>query len=208
MEILSIYSEEFKNYGKVLEGYDLEELLKEMDAIDLPESGSKYEASIEALEKLSIFKELENNAYGGMPIQLGMCWGRNKKLNCVEFHKSNEVNICSSDCVFFLGKFEDIENNTLDTSKIKAFAIPKGVVLDLYATTLHYTPCHLDENVGFRCVVVLPKGTNTPFTIDEIKNNQDKLLSKRNKWVIAHPDSPKAKAGAYVGLIGENLELN
>ena len=79
---------------------------------------------------------------------------------------------------------------------------------DLYSTTLHYTPCHLDENIGFRCVVVLLKGTNTPFTTDEIKNDQDKLLGKRNKWVIAHPDSPKAKAGAYVGLIGENLELD
>lgn len=33
------------------------------------------------------------------------------------------------------------------------------------------------------------------------------LLWARNKWLLAHPDSPEAAAGAFVGLTGENLRL-
>lgn len=28
-----------------------------------------------------------------------------------------------------------------------------------------------------------------------------------NKWLLAHPDSAEAKAGAYVGLVGENVHI-
>jgi len=33
------------------------------------------------------------------------------------------------------------------------------------------------------------------------------LLWAKNKWLLAHPDSPEAQEGAYVGLNGENLQL-
>lgn len=33
------------------------------------------------------------------------------------------------------------------------------------------------------------------------------LLWARNKWLLAHPDSPEAAAGTFVGLTGENLRL-
>ena len=33
------------------------------------------------------------------------------------------------------------------------------------------------------------------------------LLWARNKWLLAHPDSSEAAAGAFVGLTGENLRL-
>ena len=34
-------------------------------------------------------------------------------------------------------------------------------LLEGYATTLHYAPCHTDARTGFRVLVALPKGTNT-----------------------------------------------
>lgn len=49
----------------------------------------------------------------------------------------------------------------LDTAKVKAFRVPAGVLVEVYATTLHYAPCHTDETAGFRVLVALPRGTNT-----------------------------------------------
>ena len=68
-------------------------------------------------------------------------------------------------------------------------------------------PCHTDAAKGFRVLVALPKGTNTGKP--EIKNNggDDALLWACNKWLLAHPDSAEAKAGAYVGLTGENIKI-
>ena len=75
MQIYSIYDPAFKPYGKVLEGYDTKELQDTMLQIALPESGTSYEPGIASLESCAIFPDLRNRAYGGMPIQLGMCWG-------------------------------------------------------------------------------------------------------------------------------------
>ena len=73
MKIYSVNDPEFKPYGKVLEGYDTEELLAAMEKIPLPESGTAYQPGIESLEACAIFDELRDRAYGGMPVQLGMC---------------------------------------------------------------------------------------------------------------------------------------
>ena len=38
--------------------------------------------------------------------------------------------------------------------------MPKGAAIEVYATTLHYAPCHVSGE-GFRSVVVLSRDTNT-----------------------------------------------
>ena len=73
MKIYSVYDPEFKSYGKVLEGYDTSELQRAMRTIPLPKEGTAYERSIDVLEACAIFDELRIRAYGGMPIELGMC---------------------------------------------------------------------------------------------------------------------------------------
>ena len=77
MHIYSVTDPEFKPYGKVLEGYDTAELLAAMKEIDMPDEGTAYRPGIESLEACAIFPELRDRAYGGMPIQLGLCWGHN-----------------------------------------------------------------------------------------------------------------------------------
>ena len=83
MKILSVYDESFRPYGKVLEGCDTAELIRAMKDIPLPESGTAYQPGIKPLEACAVFGELQDRAYGGMPIQLGMCWGHNTQLNCL-----------------------------------------------------------------------------------------------------------------------------
>jgi len=207
MKIYSVMDPEFKRYGQVLEGYDTAELLEAMKAIPMPESGTAYEPGIASLEACGIFAEMQDNAYGGMPVQLGMCWGYNTKLNCLEYHRDSEVNVGTTDFVLLLASRDDIEDGKLDTGKVMAFRAPAGVAVEVYATALHYAPCHVNAEEGFRCAVVLPKGTNTDKPAITNKNAEDALLWARNKWLLAHPESSEAADGAWVGLVGENIDI-
>ena len=207
MQVWSVFDPEFKPYGKVLTGYDTAALLAAMAAIPLPEEGTAYEPGIPALEAADVFPQLRDRAYGGMPIQLGMCWGRNRKLNCLEYHRDSEVNIGEGDFILLLARQEEIEDGHLDTAKVKAFLAPAGAAVEIYATTLHYAPCHADAAAGFRVAVALPLGTNTAKPALEEKDPEDRLLRARNKWLLAHAEAPEAADGAWIGLTGENIDL-
>ena len=102
-------------------------------------------------------------------------------------------------------KQEDIkEDYTYDTANIEAFYVPAKMAVELYATTLHYAPCTCDWEDGFRCVVVLPKDTNTELTF-ELMDGESRLMTAKNKWLIAHEDA--RIEGAFCGLIGENITI-
>ena len=32
-------------------------------------------------------------------------------------------------------------------------------------------------------------------------------MTARNKWLLAHAEAPEAQNGAYVGLVGKNLDI-
>lgn len=213
MEIKTVYSDEFKKYGRVLTGYDTKKLLETLDATtSKPESGTFYCPSDENLEAIPVVSQFSANVYGGMPIQAGYCNGNNTKLNCLEYHRGSELNIPSENVILLLASLQDVENGKIDSSMTEAFLVEKGTAIQIYETTLHFAPCNdvTDEKSsenGFRVAIILPKGTNTPKPeISEI-TPEDKLLWAKNKWVLAHPDSPLAKKGAYVGLTGENIDL-
>lgn len=206
MKIYSVSDHAFKPYGKVLTGFDTAALVAAMKTIPMPESGTAYEPGIEVLEACGIFNEMRDRAYGGMPIQIGMCWGYNTKLNCLEYHRDSEVNVGETDFVLLLAKEDEIEDGMLDTAKVKAFRVPAGTAVEVYGTTLHYAPCQTTE-AGFRVAVVLPKGTNTEKPVFEAKSKEDTWLTARNKWLLAHPDSSEAKTGAHIGLTGKNIDI-
>ena len=205
MKIQKVTDPAFRKYGQVLEGYDFTGLIKEMKHTPVPEDVI-YVPSVEELEALDIMKDLQNKGYGGLPIQIGYCNGHNKKLNAVEYHRNSEINVAVTDLVLLIGHQQDIEpDHTYDTSKIEAFLVPAGTGIEVYATTLHYAPCHVNEG-GFQCVVVLPKGTNTDFTFQTEKTGEDSLMTAKNKWLIAHEDAKIA--GAFNGLKGENITID
>lgn len=206
MKIYSVSDHAFKPYGKVLTGFDTAALVVAMKTIPMPESGTAYEPGIEVLEACGIFNEMRDRAYGGMPIQIGMCWGYNTKLNCLEYHRDSEVNVGETDFVLLLAKEDEIEDGMLDTAKVKAFRVPAGTAVEVYGTTLHYAPCQTTE-AGFRVAVVLPEGTNTEKPVFEAKSEEDTWLTARNKWLLAHPDSSEAKTGAHIGLTGKNIDI-
>ena len=205
MTVKKVTDPAFKAYGRVIKGYDFSGLLKAMEQTPLPEDVI-YIPSLPEMEALPAAKELENGIYGQMPIQIGCCNGHNKKLNAVEYHRDSEVDIAVDDLILILGKQQDIEeDHTYDTSRMEAFLVPAGTAVEVYATTLHYAPCHV-KNEGFRCVIVLPRDTNLDMEPVEVKDPEDRLLFARNKWLIGHAQGGLPE-GAFIGLKGENLSV-
>ena len=205
MEIKNVTDQAFRKYGKVISDFICNDLMMAMDFIQIP-TAVEYKASEETLEICESTKVLANSLYGGMPIQVGYCNGHNKALNAFEYHRDSEINIAVTDLVLILGSEQDInEDYTYDTSLAEAFFVPAGTVVEVYGTTLHYAPCHVDEN-GFKCIVVLPKDTNTAIEKQDMIK-EDRLLFARNKWLIAHAESGLEAEGAFVGLKGVNVTL-
>ena len=205
MTVRKVTDPAFKAYGRIITGYDFSGLLKAMEQTPLPEDVI-YIPSLPEMEALPAAKELENGIYGQMPIQIGCCNGHNKKLNAVEYHRDSEVDIAVDDLILILGKQQDIEeDHTYDTSRMEAFLVPAGTAVEVYATTLHYAPCHV-KNEGFRCVIVLPRDTNLDMEPVEVKDPEDRLLFARNKWLIGHAQGGLPE-GAFIGLKGENLSV-
>ena len=70
MKIQSVNDAAFKQYGRIVDGYDYAELIdvlvKTTDATD----SVVYLPSVAQLEATPCFKQMQDNVYGGMPIQI------------------------------------------------------------------------------------------------------------------------------------------
>lgn len=203
-----INDSQFQDYGKILENYEFEELKVQMEKTEIPQDGNIYVASDSQLEGKRLMEIIGSCIYGNMPIQIGYCNGRNSTLNGLEYHKGSEINIAITDLVLLLGRVQDIENNSYNANDVSAFYIPEGTVIELYGTTLHFAPCKVTD-IGFKAVVILPKGTNQPLEGESEKfTSEDQLLFMKNKWLIAHPERKVLiDKGAYPGIKGENIEV-
>jgi hypothetical protein len=207
MIIKKVTDSDFRKYGQVLKNYDYSEIIEKMKSNTPLPSDVIYEPSIKELEDLKIAEELRKREFGELPIQIGYCNGNNYILNAVEYHRSSEINIAVTDLILLIGCQQDIEDDySYDTSKIEAFLVPAGTAIEVYATTLHYAPCNVNED-GFKCVVVLPRDTNLPLENSIEKTGEDALLFARNKWLIGHKDTDLGEQGAFIGLLGENISI-
>ena len=206
MKIYSVYDPEFKAYGQIQQGFPTEELLAALAQTPISD-GVEYVACEPALQELPVRQLVSDHLYGGMPVQLGWCNGHNTKLNCLEYHRDSEFNLGAEDFILLLAKQDEIVDGVLDTARVKAFRAPAGVLVEVYATTLHYAPCHCDPEKGFRVMVALPLHTNTGKPELTPATREDKLLWARNKWLLAHPESGEAAQGAHIGLDGENIDI-
>lgn len=208
MKINSVFDADFKPYGQVHGGFPAEEILAALAKTPVTE-GVVYTAEDENLQELPATAEVSDNLFGGMPVQMGWCNGHNTRLNCLEYHRDSEFNLGTSDFILLLAKQDQITDGVLDTADVKAFRVPAGVMVEVYATTLHYAPCHTDPAKGFQVLVALPKGTNGPRPEGmKIYGGDDALLWACNKWLLAHPETDEAAQGAHIGLKGANLDIS
>lgn len=203
LNVFEIDDVTFGNYGRKITDIDVEELITEGKKIHMPEEGSVYEPSVPAFECLPVAKVLQNKCFGELPIQVGYCYGHSNSLNAWEWHATSEINVAVTDMVLLVADRRELVDGRIDASKAKAFLLREGDVIEVYATTLHFCPCEANDR-GFGSVVVLPYGSNTPLE----QTSQDKLLFKKNKWLIAHEQNRSLlERGVIAGIFGENYNV-
>lgn len=197
-----VFSPAFAEYGNVLP-LDTAEIVSIAKSLTLPEEGSLYTPSEPTFESLAIAKEICDRYFGALPTQVGYCCGHSNFLNAAEWHASNEVNVAVTPLVLLLGRRSDMKKGRLHASQMKAFYVPAGTALEVYATTLHFCPCEV-QKTGFGCVVALPKDTNTPLD----QPTDDPLLFRKNKWIVAHDQNQALiDRGVQAGIDGVNYEI-
>jgi hypothetical protein len=209
LPLFSVEDPEFSEYGRVLDSYDWDPVLVYLnDSSPMPPEGSSYTARDPVLSELNVIQRLQETVFSGAEIQAGYCNGFSDRLNALEYHRCSEVNLSPTGLVLLLARVEQIHRNHIPSEAVRGFFLPPGVGIEIFASTLHFTPCHITEK-GFRCLVVLTEGTNTKIPIPERQaEGEEALLWMRNKWLIAHPESPLAAKGAYEGITGENIIFN
>lgn len=192
----------FAPYGRVIE-VDTADMVARMEQIPMPESGVRYVPTQELLEGAPLSDYIRDALFGGVPAQIGFCWGSSNRLNALEWHICNEINLPATDLVLLLALRSEMKDNHLDASQVVGFYVPRGTLIEVYSTSLHYCPCQVEEG-GFRCLVALTEQTNTPLPAKA----DDPLLFARNKWLIAHEENEALLArGAVPGISGENYTV-
>lgn len=203
LELFDVYSAEFSPYGRVLGGITAQ-LSAALEAVEIPDEGNSYVASLDALEKTDAVKAL-CGVFGGMDIQAGCCCGRGRRLNALEYHKCSEVNCSTTGLVLLLALPGELKDGCIHSSRVRGFYLPPDTMIEIYPRVLHFAPCSVTDD-GFNCLVVLERGVNSPLDAAE-PGSGDKLLWMRGKWLTCHPNSPQAKKGAFCGISGDNIEL-
>ena len=204
VKLFDIYSEEFSDYGRVINTIDVTDLIAEAKKLAMPESGSVYIPSVDAFSTAASAEKIKECIFGTLDTQIGYCHGYNNMLNAAEWHYSSELNVAVTPLVLILGKRSDIKDGRLDSRDMKAFYVPEGAAIEVYATSLHFCPCQVSDG-GFGCIVGLPAATNTPLDAPV----SDKLLFRKNKWIVAHEENAALiEKGVVPGIFGENYKIN
>jgi hypothetical protein len=212
VKVIPVEDPSFCHFGRLLTGAPIDLVSAYAREHAIPGDSVVYEPSVSGLEAdVSFLAWLTFQIYGGMPVQLGWCYGRNQNMDALEYHKGNEVIVAVTDITVLVGHYDDIQwqpRPTYDCARVKAFFVRQGSVVEFYSWCLHYAPLHVNSKTGFCTLVALPHGTNLPFEHPPFKTGEASLLYARNKWLIVHPDKTElVKEGAHAGLKGENIHI-
>lgn len=200
--INDVRDQSFQTYGKIIKEDINEAISYVLSSVRPPKSGNCYIPSVDALEKLPSIRLLSQKVYGYLDVMAGVVSGDNQVLNGIEYHQGSETIVAVTDFVLVVGYLWDMKDQTYDSSLCECFYVPKGVIVECYGTTLHYTPISVSDD-GFMTICLLLKGTG-----DSLEERQG-ILKKKNKWFIAHKDNlEKIESGDYPGLKGKLIMIH
>ncbi len=205
IEILSSDSPEMNLYGRVIDGIDFSDMQAYIMTCSEPKK-TAYIRDLRILRDCPSFLKIQKRIYGSKTqLQSGLCFGMNSRMNGMEYHLGSEVIIALTDLILILGRKEDISSNSWDSSLAQCFFLPGGTSVELFEGTLHLAPCRTSQ-LPFCAVIILPEGTNT--ALNKNSKSADPLLFMNNKWLICHKESPAVSKGGFVGITGDNIQIN
>ena len=208
--ILSVGDTAFRRFGEMHEGFPVQSLLGYLDQNVKVGNAIVYEPDAVGMGRFpDETMPLQRAVFGGVTdLQVGWLYGRNSSLAALEYHKCAEVMVAGTDMMVFVGLFQDVTwpEGTYDISRVQAFFLPRGAVCEIAPCSLHSAPIHVRRAEGFRCVVILPRGTRAPLDFPSSAGGEGRLLQGRNTWLIAHSTGSRDPS-LHLGLKGRDIEL-
>lgn len=191
--------EKTRKYGRKLD-YDFNtEIAFVKKETKIPDEGNIYLPHLSGMD----YEHISNNLFGTVSVQVGVCHGNSCKLNGLEYHKSSEIVVAITDLVLLVAHMNYMIDDTIDSKHVEGIYLESGESFEMFQTTMHFAPAKVSDE-GFMSIIILPDGTNYDF--DGV--SEDKLLTKKNKWMIVHQEhKDKMKTDAQIGIIGENITL-
>lgn len=189
MQILKVTDEAFRPYGKVITGIDVSDIIRAMEKTPCPKDDVVYVASEADLEVCGSAKQISDSLVRRNADPDWLLQRKQLSSECSGISPRQRDQRSGDRYDPDPGKGAGYHTEqTYDSSKMEAFLVPAGTVIEVYATTLHYAPCNVAES-GFKAVVVLPKGTNTDLDPYTKATKEDEMLFARNKWLLSHPEA-------------------
>ncbi|MGM9904900.1 DUF4867 family protein [Lactobacillus sp.] len=204
LTILEASDPDFAQYG-VKYDYPLDEIEQVMAQVEMPAKGSSYLQKIPALEKTETIQRIGRDVFAGMPVDAGATIGHTDDFSAFEYHQCSELNIMLDDVLMVLAKRQTLDQRgKIDPQKDgQLFYVPKGSIVELYNTTLHYAPIQITK-AGYKVIVVVLHGTNLPLP-DGFKSDNPRVV-KQGKFQVVHPSrKDKIAQGYQVALTGDLL---
>jgi len=213
IEILSVVDKDFLSFGRVLTEAKADLAINAARGMWKVTDGIGAAASVPEFEAdKNLQTTIGTPVFAEMPIEVGWVYGRNDRLNGLEWHHGSEVHIPLEDCVFLLANWLEIQwspKPSIDTKHILAFYAPKGTIVELKNWALHFVPINVSKKTGFCNLFVLLRGTAEPLQMPKSMASDHQVLIARNQWLIVHPKAADlVKAGNHVGIYGENITIN
>lgn len=210
-EILDVRDPAFATYGKAWDHIKVPQMREYIyQQTAMPEVGDEYyEPSCPTLMEMDEAVQFTQFAYGEVPCQVGYYNGWAGTLDALEYHKCSETLVEFEPVVLILGHIWDIRDDAVSSDDLKLFFVPSDQCVELYATTLHFSPLRATDR-GVRQIVCQTATTNTPLHHPELMNTEgeNRYLYERNKWVLIHPEAAgKFRPEAFQGITGENIAV-
>lgn len=141
----------FAEYGRVVSGVPVEELMAVIQRFPLPAAGMAYSPREDDLHATLSFTPWGEELYADMPYQLGYVAGSNDRADTLVRHGGSTFLRSDTDIDLLLAhRWEDAP---------RRFRIPANTLVELYGDTLRSPPLGRD----FRVLVILPFATNTEY---------------------------------------------
>ena len=99
MKIYKVTDPEFRVYGKIVDGYDVQPIVDALLASTPLSDGVEYVPEDPILQNLEASRNIAPTLYGGLPVEFGWCNGHNTRLNCLEYHRDSEFNLPAEDLI-------------------------------------------------------------------------------------------------------------
>lgn len=200
-KISEIHDQCFQTYGRILEADTKDVRTYAQSFLSLPES-SFYQPRVAEIEAFDSIKDLSHKVYGYLDVMAGIVAGHNQIQNGLEYHQCSETIIAITDYVLGVGHRYEMIDDTYQSEELELFYVPEGTCIELYATTLHYTPMAVSSR-GFMTICLLLTGTG-----DILPHGKEGILKKKNKWFIAHQENlEKVREGDFPGLLGKMIRM-